>query len=215
MQVHILFYKMPKVSKSKQVKAKAFVSEFAGEFKVNPNNDLFCCSCNEVVNCEKRQSKVCDMVNQQVVSRLIDHAIKSIACKRENFFLLLTSAARYMVATGKTLKELFPNLHHVTCIAHLFNNCAEKVRAHFPSVVSWISSVKAVTVKNASRHFAFHDIGVPPQPIVKRWTSWLQAADYYRKNLPAVKRIVNYFEGFWSKMQKMLLIIMDLLNSWL
>ena len=45
---------MPKVSKSKQVKAKAFLSEFTGKFKVNPNNDLFCFSCNEVVNCEKR-----------------------------------------------------------------------------------------------------------------------------------------------------------------
>ena len=54
MQVHILFYQMPKFSKSKEVKAKAFVSEFAGEFKVNPNNDLFCCSCNEVVHCKKR-----------------------------------------------------------------------------------------------------------------------------------------------------------------
>ena len=106
------------------------------------------------------QSKVCDMVNQQVVSRLIDDAIKSIACKREDF--LLTDAARYMVATGKTLRELFPNLHHVTCIAHLFYNCAEKVRAHFPSVDSLISSVKVVTVKNASRRFDFHDIGVPP-----------------------------------------------------
>ena len=72
---------------------------------------------------------------------------------------------------------------------------------------SLISSVKAVTVKNASRRFAFHDIGVPPQPIVTRWASWLQAADYYSKNLPAM--------GFWSKMQKMLLIMMDLLNSWL
>ena len=40
------------------------------------------------------QSKVCDMVNQQAVSRLIDDAIKSIAFKREDFLLLLRDAAR-------------------------------------------------------------------------------------------------------------------------
>ena len=134
------------------------------------------------------------MVNQQVVSRLIDDVIKSIACKREDFLLLLTDAASYMVATGKTLKELFPNLHHGICIAHLFQNCVEKVRAHFPSVGSLISSVKAVTVKNASRRFAFHDIGVSPAFSyalgILAPSGWL-----LQQKSSCCERIVNSFEG--------------------
>ena len=66
----------------------------------------------------------------------------NVACN-----LLLTDAARYMVATDKTLKELFPNLNHVTCIAQLFHNCAEKVRAHFPSValLNYLEEISSFT----------------------------------------------------------------------
>ena len=46
-----------------------------------------------------------------------------------NFPLFLTDAARYMASAGKTLKELYPSLMHVTCVAHLLHNCAMRVRA--------------------------------------------------------------------------------------
>ena len=36
-----------------------------------------------------------------------------------------------MSLAGKTLKEFYPTLMHVTCIAHLLNNCAMRVRAFF------------------------------------------------------------------------------------
>ena len=51
--------------------------------------------------------------------------------KTREFSLFLTDAARYMSFAGKTLKELYPFLMHVTCVAHLLHNCAMRVRAHF------------------------------------------------------------------------------------
>jgi hypothetical protein len=100
-----------------------------------------------------------------------------------------------MMAASAALKLLYPNLFHVTCIAHLLHNCAEKVRSHFQDVDNLIARVKASTVKNKTRRQMFSDIGSPPEPIVTRWGSWLQAAEYYATNLVRVCEIVNGFDG--------------------
>ena len=39
-----------------------------------------------------------------------------------------------MSLAGKTLKEFYPSLMHVTCVAHLLHNCAMRVRAHFKNI---------------------------------------------------------------------------------
>lgn len=140
--------------------------------------------------------RVCEVsADSQYVVRLIDDILKSLAVAREDFALLLSDAARYMTAAGKLLKALYPLLFHVTCVAHMFHNCAEKVRACYPKVDNLIARVKAATVKNKPRKEAFREIGQPPQPVVTRWTTWLRAAIYYADHLPAVKRIVNGFSG--------------------
>ena len=59
----------------------------------------------------------------------VNDILRQIKIKRENFSLCLTDAARYMSSAGKTLKELYPSLMHVTCVAHLLHNCAMRVRA--------------------------------------------------------------------------------------
>ena len=64
-----------------------------------------------------------------------------------------------------------------------------KVKASYHDLV--IATVKAVTVKNKSRQNMFIDIGLPPQPIITRWASWLKAARYYSDHLPEVRNIVN------------------------
>lgn len=109
--------------------------------------------------------------------------------------LLLTDAATYMTAAGKVLREMYPQLFHVTCVAHLLHNCAQKVRAHFPRVDELIATVKAATVKNADRRNQFSAIGSVPSPVPTRWASWLEAAFYYAANLPMVKEIVESWQG--------------------
>ena len=60
----------------------------------------------------------------------MDDGLRQLGTKRENFALLLTDAARTSLA-GKILKELYPTLMHVTCIAHLQQNCTLRVCPFF------------------------------------------------------------------------------------
>ena len=70
-----------------------------------------------------------------------------------------------------------------------------KIKSHFEDVDQQIAKVKAVTIKNKTRQAKFSAIGYPPQPVLTRWGSWLNAALYYAKGLPEVKAIVESFVG--------------------
>jgi hypothetical protein len=140
--------------------------------------------------------KICPgPANQQSIIHVVDDAVKTLGADRRNVVLLLSDAARYMTAAGNVLRQLYPRLFHVTCAAHLLHNCAEKVRAYFSDVDAAIAAVKASTVKNKDRKELFADIGYPPQPVLTRWATWLDAAMYYANNLPRVREIVGSFQG--------------------
>ena len=96
---------------------------------------------------------------------------RQLEIKRETFSLFLTDAARYMSLPGKTLKELYLFLMHVTCVAHLLHNCAMRVRAHFKNIDEIIATIKAATIENKHRKKDFHDAGLPspPDPVITRW----------------------------------------------
>ena len=132
-------------------------------------------------------------VNSSIILHTMDDILRQFEIKRENFSWFLTHAARYMSSAGKTLKELYPSLMHVTCVAHLLHNCAMRVRAHFKNIDEVIATIKAATIKNKDRKKDFHDAGLPspPDPVITRWATWLRAALYYSENLPAVRTIVN------------------------
>ena len=121
------------------------------------------------------------------------HSVQAGHCKRE--LLLLSDAASYMTACTATLKVFYLRLFHVTCLAHMLHNCAEKVRGAFADVDNLVARVKAVTIKNKSRQAQFKHIGSPLEPVVTRWGTWLKVADYYANNLIEVKKIVSEFEG--------------------
>ena len=132
-------------------------------------------------------------VNSSIILHTVDDILRQLEIKRENFSLFLTDAARYMSLAGKTLKDLYTSLMHVTCVAHLLDNCAMRVRAHFKNIDEIIGTIKAATIKNKDRKKDFHDAGLPspPDPVITRWATWLRAALYYSENLPAVRTIVN------------------------
>ena len=132
-------------------------------------------------------------VNSSIILHTVDDILRQLEIKRENFSLLLTDAARYMSLAGKTFKELYLSLIHVTCVAHLLHNCAMCVRAHFKNIDEIIAMIKAATIKNKHRKKDFHHAGPPspPDSVITRWATWLRAALYYSENLPAVRTIVN------------------------
>ena len=149
-----------------------------------PNQTFF-------VNCHPLDSG--RNVNSRIILHTVDDILRQLEIKRESFSLFLTDAARYMSSAGKTLKELYPSLMHVTCVAHLLHNCAMRVRAHFKNIDEVIATIKAATIKNKDRKKHFHDAGLPSptDPVITRWATWLRAALYYSENLPAVRTIVN------------------------
>ena len=132
-------------------------------------------------------------VNSSIILHTVNDILRQLEIKRENFSLFLTDAARYMSLAGKTLKELYPSLMHVTCVAHLLHNCAMRVRAHFKNIDEIIATITAATIKNKDCKKDFHVAGLPspPDPVITRWAAWLRAVLYYSENLPAVRTIVN------------------------
>lgn len=73
--------------------------------------------------------------NSQIIVQSIDDAIRYLQTPRPNFCLLLTDAARYNLKAATALHQMYPNLFHVTCIAHLLHNCALRVKAHYTNVL--------------------------------------------------------------------------------
>ena len=132
--------------------------------------------------------------NSNIIAQAVDDAARNLGINR-SFCLLLSDATKYMIAAGITLKSLYPKLFDVLCVTHLSHNCAMKIKSHFEDVNQLIAKVKAVTIKNKTRQAKFSAISYPPQPVPKRWGSWLNAALYYAKNLPKVKAIVESFVG--------------------
>ena len=120
---------------------------------------------------------IVETVSQQVVTMKIDDVLKKLDIQRHNFVLLLSDAVRYMTAcTAAGSSYCTRGSSHVTCMAHLLHNSAEKVRSHFQRVDSLTAKVKVVTVKNKNWHNKFNEIGTPPQPVLTRWGTWLNAA---------------------------------------
>ena len=71
-------------------------------------------------------------VDSSIILHTVDDILRQLEIKRENFSLFVTDAARYMSLDGKILKELYPSLMDVTCVAHFLHtcNCAMRVCAH-------------------------------------------------------------------------------------
>ena len=132
-------------------------------------------------------------VNSSIILHTVDDILRQLEIKRENFSLFLTDAVRYMSLAGKTLKELYPSLMHVTFVAHLLHNCAMRVRAHLKNIDEIIATINAATIKNKDRKKNFHDAGLasPLDPVITRWATWLRASLYYSENLSAVRAIVK------------------------
>ena len=114
--------------------------------------------------------------NSNIIAQAVDDAVGKLGINRSFFCLLLSDAAKYMIAAGITLKSLYPKLFHAACVAHLLHNSAMKIKFHFKDVDQLIAKIKAATIKNKTRHEKFSAIGYPPQPVPTRWGSWLNAA---------------------------------------
>lgn len=110
---------------------------------------------------------------------------------------MLTDAAAYMVKAGKNLKVFYKNLFHTTCLTHGVNRVAEEIRLKFPSVNKIINNIKKIFIKAPLRVQMYKEhlpnISLPPQPIITKWGTWIEAAIFYADNFCSIKDLILNF----------------------
>lgn len=143
-------------------------------------------------------SKQLEKTNNVTMSRFIQEGLSNFflpeAVPLEKTLLLVSDAAPYMVRSAINLKVFYPNLLHVTCLAHGLNRVAEEIRNQFPMVNELISNVKKVFLKAPLRIQMYKDRlpdrPLPPRPVTTRWGTWLNAAIFYADHFAEIKTVV-------------------------
>ncbi|XP_060837117.1 uncharacterized protein LOC132919483 [Rhopalosiphum padi] len=155
--------------------------------------------------------KVLEKTNHSTVARFVNDGLKllwPLGGNDEKVLLMLSDAAPYMVKTGQSLKVFYPNLIHVTCAAHMLNRVAEKVREMYPDVNSLINNIKKVFLK-APYHVQVYkellpDIPLPPEPVLTRWGTWLEAAVFNCDHFQGLKKVIEELSKQKSPSQSIL-----------
>uniref|UniRef100_A0A4P6D7Y3 DUF659 domain-containing protein n=2 Tax=Rhodnius prolixus TaxID=13249 RepID=A0A4P6D7Y3_RHOPR len=131
-------------------------------------------------------NEVLEKCNHSTISRFFDasmHILWPSGVLNEKVLLFLSDAAPNMVKAGQSIQVFYPKIIHVTCIAHDLHRVAETIRSLFSDVDSLISSVKKVFLKAPIRikmlKDLYPDLCLPPEPILTRWGTWLETAQYY------------------------------------
>lgn len=146
-------------------------------------------------------SKQLAQTNNITVTRFVHDGLTNFflpnPVPNEKILLMLSDAAAYMLKAHSNLKVLYENLIHCTCLAHGLNRVAETIRMQFPLVNMLVKSGKKVFLKSPLRVQVFRerlpDLPLPPEPIVTRWGTWLDAACYYADNFASFKDVVLMF----------------------
>ena len=144
--------------------------------------------------------RVLERTDHATVARFVNDGLKVLwpgSVQEEKVLVMYTDSAAYMLKAAKSLKVFYPHLIHFTCLAHAIHRVAEEVRSHFPQVNELVSSAKKVFVKVPLRVQAYREqlphVKLPPQPILTRWGTWINAVNFYSEHLQAVKNVVDLF----------------------
>ena len=108
---------------------------------------------------------------------------------------MLSDQAPYAIKVGKMLKEIFPNLKHVSCLVHCLHRVCEKLKGMSPYVDKIVAFLKAKLVKNKENQKIFCQLSgkpMPKLPIVTRWGSWLTFVVYIHDNFNSVNQFFIY-----------------------
>ena len=142
-----------------------------------------------------------EKTDSSAIARLVNDTIHELwpAFKASNLKLMVSDAAAHMLKAGRDLKVFYPEMLHVTCLAHGLHRVCEQVREMFPRVNALISAVKKVFLK-APKHVLMWkemcpDLPLPPEPILTRWGTWIEAAIFYAKNLDQVRAVLERLDS--------------------
>ncbi|KAF7697523.1 hypothetical protein CDIK_1649 [Cucumispora dikerogammari] len=105
--------------------------------------------------------------NAKVIENII-YILKEKKISTEDVLLIISDSASYMIKAISHLKNVYVNMSHISCIAHLAHNCALKIKTNYKLVVLLISYMKEIAVKNHTNKNIFNEIEPIPSAIVTR-----------------------------------------------
>lgn len=136
----------------------------------------------------------------ETIKELVKTTLQQFEISAGQVLMLVTDGAAYMRLAGRLLQQsVYPQLTHVTCILHTLHLVADTVRKCYPQVDKLIAETKAVFTKSPKRIREFHNmctgIPEPPQPVLTRWGTWINAAFYYVQHFDSIKNVVLKFNS--------------------
>lgn len=142
-----------------------------------------------------------EKTNNVTIARFVNESFTRLylpeAVPSDKILIMVSDAATYMLKAAQHLKIFYENLIHVTCIAHGTNRVAEVIRLQYPDVNKLINNGKKIFLKAPLRVQTYREIlpniPLPPQPVITRWGTWIQAALFYADNYNAFKDMVESF----------------------
>lgn len=147
-------------------------------------------------------SKVLEHTNHATVARFVNDGLKVLwpeGVQEDKVLVLYSDAAAYMLKAGTALRVFYQNMIHFTCLAHGLQRVAEEVRSKYPQVNSIISNTKKVFVKAPQRVLHYREqlpnVKLPPEPVLTRWGTWIEAACFYSEHFKDVKSVIDSFPG--------------------
>lgn len=111
----------------------------------------------------------------------------------EKLIIVVTDQAKCMLKAFRTLKQ-YSSLYHITCLCHALNLVAEEVRKRNPKANKFISSMKIVlkcSPDNFRKYKEVTQLPLPPEPIITRWGTWLNAANFYNLHYEKISLFVE------------------------
>ena len=93
-----------------------------------------------------------------------------------------------MLWAFQQLKDMYPYLNHVTCIAHGLHQVCESIRENY-SVNDFIAALKKILVKASSHQVLYQEVTglhLPQFPVITRGT-WIRCAVFLCENFDKIK----------------------------
>lgn len=147
-------------------------------------------------------TEVLEKANFSTITKLFDSSMFLLwpdGVRHDDVLLFLSDAAPYTKKAGTTIKALYSKMIHVTCIAHGLHRLAENIRNHFPKVDKLVAKGKQVFLKAPSRVLLFKTeapgVPLPPEPVLTRWGSWIEATSYYCQYFKQVQNVMEHFDS--------------------
>uniref|UniRef100_H3BC62 HAT C-terminal dimerisation domain-containing protein n=1 Tax=Latimeria chalumnae TaxID=7897 RepID=H3BC62_LATCH len=134
---------------------------------------------------------VLESENFKTVSQAIRETLDKFEVPFDRITAIVTDNATYM---KKSMKPLFLNAVHVTCVAHLLNLVGDMWRKKFVKVNDLVTFVNCPARKARFRmHLEEKEKSpcIPPIPVITRWDTWFNAALFH---LAHVEDYISFFE---------------------